>query len=131
MYYMLDFLMVYTVMGWPVHPLNAKTKAPLLTGWQTLATTDMAQVAEWAKQFPGCAWGTPTSAERAVLDVDPRHGGDKHLAALEAQHGPLPPTPRVLTGGLGHHHYLRCPPGTKCRRVAKSDFAEADSITLK
>ena len=64
---MLDFLKVYTAMGWAVHPLNAKSKAPLLRGWQALATTDMAQVAEWAKQFPGCALGTPTRAERAVL----------------------------------------------------------------
>jgi hypothetical protein len=42
----------------------------------------------------------------AVLDIDPRNGGDEELAALERTHGPLPETPRVLTGGSGVHHYF-------------------------
>lgn len=44
-----------------------------------------------------------------VLDIDPRHGGDDALAELEARHGKLPDTPRVLTGGGGSHIYFRHP----------------------
>jgi len=47
-----------------------------------------------------------------VLDIDPRHGGDEALAVLEAEHGPLPPTWRFLTGGGGEHIVFRHPGGT-------------------
>ncbi len=38
-----------------------------------------------------------------ALDVDPRHAGDQALAALEAEHGPLPRSLRTVTGGGGAH----------------------------
>lgn len=38
-----------------------------------------------------------------VLDIDPRHGGDETLAALEKQHGALPRTLWWKTGGGGRH----------------------------
>lgn len=41
-----------------------------------------------------------------VLDVDPRHGGDEVLAELEQDHGPIPSTPAVVSGGSGAHYYL-------------------------
>jgi hypothetical protein len=41
-----------------------------------------------------------------VLDVDPRHGGDDALTELERQHGALPDTARVSTGGRGTHVYF-------------------------
>lgn len=44
-----------------------------------------------------------------VLDIDPRHEGDRTLAQLEVQHGPLPPTWRFLTGGGGEHVVFRHP----------------------
>jgi putative DNA primase/helicase len=47
-----------------------------------------------------------------VFDIDPRHGGEEALAALEAEHGPLPPTWRFLTGGGGEHIVFRHPGGT-------------------
>jgi hypothetical protein len=44
------------------------------------------------------------STERlVVIDVDPRDGGDESLRKLEAEHGELPLTWRVLTGGGGEH----------------------------
>jgi hypothetical protein len=42
-----------------------------------------------------------------VLDVDPRNGGDATLNALEAEHGPLPPTRTAITGSDGLHFWLR------------------------
>jgi hypothetical protein len=44
-----------------------------------------------------------------IIDVDPRHDGDKNLAQLEARHGALPPTWKVITGGGGTHLYFRHP----------------------
>ena len=59
-----------------------------------------------------CNWGIATGEGSGVwvLDIDPRHGGDKTLAQLEAQHGPLPLTPTVGTGGGGKQFYF-----TPCR----------------
>jgi hypothetical protein len=44
-----------------------------------------------------------------VLDVDPRHNGDESFAALEREHGAMPPTWRALTGGGGMHVLFACP----------------------
>jgi len=44
-----------------------------------------------------------------AVDVDPRNGGDDQLADLERQLGPLPYTPRSLTGGGGLHVLLAHP----------------------
>ncbi len=136
---MLDCIKVYVSLGWPVFPVSSQNKKPFAgTNGFKDATLDWQQVEAWDKQYPDCAWGTPTSAERAALDVDPRHNGHIHLAKLEAEHGPLPVTPRVLTGGGGYHYWFRCPPGTTCKSIAKTDKPEwegkrnkPDSITLK
>lgn len=53
--------------------------------------------------------GIRTGAALIVIDVDPRHDGDLELDRLERQHGPLPASPEVLTGGGGRHIYFRGP----------------------
>ncbi len=47
-----------------------------------------------------------------IIDVDVRSGGDEGLSHLEAEHGTLPETPRVLSGsGDGSmHFYFTAPP---------------------
>lgn len=55
----------------------------------------------------GIATGAPSRI--IVLDIDPRHGGDEMLAALEREHGALPATWHFLTGGGGEHIVLRHP----------------------
>jgi hypothetical protein len=57
--------------------------------------------------------GIITGAESGivVLDVDPRHSGDKTLADLEAKFGALPKTWRFFTGGGGLHILFRHPGG--------------------
>ena len=42
----------------------------------------------------------------AVVDVDPRNGGNESLAALLDEHGPFPDTAEVATGGDGRHFYF-------------------------
>jgi hypothetical protein len=53
--------------------------------------------------YPHANIGTPTFDHRWVLDVDPRHGGDETLRALETTYAPLPRTVTGLTGGGGTH----------------------------
>jgi len=52
-----------------------------------------------------------------VVDVDPRSGGDKSLAALIEEHGPLPETWTAKSGGEGdgRHYFFRLPEGVKLR----------------
>jgi hypothetical protein len=56
---------------------------------------------------PDANVGIACSSECCVLDVDPRHGGDAALDALEQKHGPLPITWTARTGGGGLHYYFR------------------------
>jgi hypothetical protein len=69
------------------------------------ASTDV----EWANQYwanhPDHGIGARPRPGQIVLDVDPRHGGDVALAALEAKHGTLPETTTTLSGrGDGGRH---------------------------
>ena len=123
---MLDCLKIYTNMGWALFPCSVRTKKPITPHGFKDASLDWRQIVAWHEQYPGCALGTPTSAERAALDTDPRNGGDVSLARLEAEHGALPWTPKVRTGGGGFHHWLRFPPGTTCRKVADGVDLKAD-----
>lgn len=70
-------------------------------------------VATWYRWWPRAGVGIKTGAGSGiiVLDVDPRHGGDAALLALEEERGPLPPTLRALTGGGGEHIYFAHPGG--------------------
>jgi hypothetical protein len=86
-------------------------KHPRLDNWPEAASSSIWTIADWWKQWPHANIGILTGARSGivVLDVDPRSGGDDALAALIAEHGPLPETPTVLTGGGGTHYYFAHP----------------------
>jgi|GEM_PF-5757017 len=119
----LEKLIVYLALGWPLFPcrerhsgrLNADgtpradAKSPYTLHGFKDASLDPDQWARWAEERPGCAWGSPTTVERTILDIDPRHGGDLTLKSWVAEHGELPPTPLVATGGGGWQYMLRFP----------------------
>jgi hypothetical protein len=96
----------YAKHGLRVHPLRAGSKLPMLDRWQERATTDQDVIAEWWKSTPQANVGLLTSDRRAVLDVDPRHGGDETLAELEERHGRLPDTCEAQTAHGGRHIWL-------------------------
>lgn len=73
------------------------TPAELVAWWERWPTANIGVVTGWVSAL-------------VVLDVDPRHGGDERLAALEADHGPLPETVAVESGGGGRHLYFAHPP---------------------
>ena len=101
----------YAAAGLPVFPLAGKVPRTV-NGFHD-ATTDPAAVRAWWRRWPDAGIGLCTGGPLrvggflAVLDVDPRHDGDRTLTALVEAHGALPPTFTVRTGGGGVHVYLR------------------------
>lgn len=99
--------------GWHVLPLRPRSKAPLgqlVPNGLKNASADLAQVFRWWERAPAANVGLVCGPSGlVVLDVDPRNGGDDSLHELERQLGPLPATPRALTGGGGEHYFFRHP----------------------
>ena len=100
------------------HPLKVKEKTPLIVAWQKVATREESTLLKWGEEFPNANVGIATGDGLVVVDIDPRHGGDVALAALELEHGPLPETVTVDTGGGGVHYYFKEPAGEKLRNSA-------------
>jgi hypothetical protein len=85
------------------------------------ATTDTEQIEKWWGLWPKANLAIRTGADAGLwgLDVDPRHGGDESLLALEFEHGPLPETATVRTGSGGRHILFLHPGGTIPNSSAK------------
>lgn len=99
----------YASRGFPVFP--CKNKMPLTPHGFHDATRETARLKAWWRRWPDAQIGVPTGRVSGlfVLDIDPDKGGDTNLKLLEAQHGELPDTPTVITGGGGNHHYFTMP----------------------
>lgn len=110
---MLRAALAYAGMGFAVFPCASRGKAPLTVHGVKEAAKDPAVIRALWRAHPDANVAIATGAISGivVLDIDPRHGGDDTLAALEAQYGKLPDTPTVLTGGGGIHFYFRHPGG--------------------
>jgi len=117
----------YAARGWSVVPLHSLRDARCTCGnpdcpspgkhprvrwddYQTRPAT-RTEVIDWWRRWPDANVGIVTGAVSGivVLDVDPRHGGDRSLADLAARGGELPSAPRGETGGGGVHHYFAAP----------------------
>jgi hypothetical protein len=111
----------YAELGWAVVPVHtprdgacscSRPDCPSVgkhprVRWQGFSENAPAidQVESWWKRWPDANVAVITGAVSglAVIDVDPRSGGDHALAGLEERWGSLPPTPTTLTGGGGRH----------------------------
>jgi hypothetical protein len=94
-------------------------KAPMTKNGLSEATTDWATIEQWWQKHPAAGVAIRTGTETFIaLDVDPEHGGDDALAALEAEHGRLPATVEALTPSGGRHLYFAAPPGAEVRNSA-------------
>ena len=124
----------YALLGFRVIPLNsvsqglcscrhgnrhntqcsAPGKHPRIRQWQTRATTDLAEIDAWWKQWPDSNIGLPMGGEARLvaLDIDGPKGRDS-LANLEAQHELLPLTLTSRSGREdgGEHRLFRVPDG--------------------
>lgn len=107
----------YAQQGWAVLPLKPRSKAPCLKGGYQVATTNFAKVSEHWRRRPSANVGITTGdiSRLIVLDVDPKNGGNESLNQLLREHGPLPETLEVRSGGGGRHYYFRLPEGTSVR----------------
>lgn len=79
-------------------------------------------VRQWWTRWSNANIGVPTGFQNhiAVLDVDPRHDGDKSLAKLEAKYGKIPSTFTVQTGSGGSHFYFSRYAGPKLKSVSNA-----------
>jgi hypothetical protein len=123
---MLEHALQYAERGWPIVPLHTPINGGCSCGNPDCksigkhprtgrglhdASTDPAVILQWWTRWPDANIGLLTGYQSGVvLDVDKRHEGDKSLAELESEHGPLPPTPKSQTGG-GWHLMFKHPGG--------------------
>ncbi len=82
------------------------------------ATTDSGIIKHWFGYAAPQANLGMTTDRLVVIDIDPRHGGDESFHALEREHGEMPVTWRVLTGGGGEHVLFACPDGVEVSSFA-------------
>jgi hypothetical protein len=94
-------------------PCQPRGKKPLTSNGLHDATIDEAEIRARFEKWPNQNIAIRTGAISGVfvLDVDAKSGGLDILAKLEAEHGKLPPTPCVRTGGGGLHFYFAHPGG--------------------
>ncbi|TCQ79972.1 AAA domain-containing protein [Ochrobactrum sp. BH3] len=130
---MLDVALSYQAQNWPVFPCRHRdeeiidpqtgeieilaTKTPLTSNGFRGATLNERIVREYWRRNPYAMIGVPTGAPIGawVLDIDPKHGGDETLAALEAAHGALPATLTAETTSGGRHYFFRHRQGVRNR----------------
>ena len=104
----------YLERGWSVIPAVEKAKRPAVP-WRRYQSQRVSEktLRSWFGRSPGYNVSIVTGALSGlvVLDVDPRHGGDRSLTELEREHGSLPRTMEAITGGGGRHLYFAHPGG--------------------
>ena len=92
----LDHADEWLTLGARVVPLAGKNPGALLgRDWPQKATTDPTVLAGWRRRWPRANLGVLPGRAFLALDVD----DPEALHRLESELGPLPPTPRYLTGG--------------------------------
>ena len=107
---MLKTALALAARGFRVFPLHPGEKAPpLIKGFPTHATTDLAQVRRWWEAWPTANVGIH-GAGMVIVDEDVRNGGPEAFALLDMLEG-FPPTLTTLTPSGGRHLFYRLPDG--------------------
>lgn len=110
----------YLALGWKVFPLARGSKLPAIKGGHGFkdASSDPAIIAGWSRSFPECniaiATGEPSGI--AVIDVDPRNGGNASMSHHASQGRLLPPCPAAKTGNGGRHYFFQLPANLKASK---------------
>jgi len=108
----LDAALAYRRSGWSFVPIAPREKRPLVP-WTDFQhrTASEAEIRAWFARWPDANVGIVTGAVSGlvVIDIDPQHGGAESIRQIEQEHGALPETVEVETGGGGRHLYFRHP----------------------
>lgn len=115
----LEAALKYAENGWPVFPCNIQKRPMTQHGFKD-ATCEAKQIKAWWTRDPEALIGCPTGERTGVwvLDVDLPEGPNT-LAALEAEHGPLPATLEQRTGSGGQHLFFKWIDGREVRNDVK------------
>jgi len=122
---LLDAALAAVARGWPVVPAYSLSQVPIVKNWDSVATTNRAQIAAWWTQAPYNVAVSCGGAGLIVIDLDPAHGtlAPEQWARRGARHGrdvlrllahdlgepdPLD-TYRVWTPSGGEHRYFHAP----------------------
>ena len=126
----------YANRGIPVLPCAEGGKKPVVQEWTKKSTVDIDTIQKWWAVNPYNV-GIATGHGIVVLDVDIKHHegkyGDETLQELEKEHGPLPDTWEVITGGGGRHLYFKCDDpdlGNRVRFAPDLDFRGKDGVVI-
>jgi putative DNA primase/helicase len=127
---MIKFAIAYAKRGFPVVRTHTLTSAgDCSCGASTCSspgkhpqgspkpTTDLALIKAWSKD--GYSLGIYPDDSFFVLDIDAKDQGLTTLAQWEVDHGRLPATPTVRTGGGGFHFYFKAPQDLKLKNKVK------------
>jgi len=125
----LNAALLYASLGIRVMPVRGRR--PCINSWQNRATTDEARIRSWWQEFPNANVGVLCGAASGivVVDVDPRNGGDDHLASVWKKLGIKEPSPLVVQTASGGRHFYFRHPGTLVRsRTGKNGIAPGIEI---
>jgi hypothetical protein len=106
---LLDAALAYAANRMFVVVLQVNGKKPVHKNWQRKATTKADEIRDqWGSRDYNIGIALQLSG-LAVMDIDPRNGGNETLSKLTVEHGELPQTYTVQSGGGGTHYYYRVP----------------------
>lgn len=110
--------LAYGTAGWPVFPIKARGKEPLLK-WKEAATSEPNIIGQWWQDWPDANIGLLVPEGFFVLDIDGEEG-EASLRRLQEEHGnaPLPACPVARTG-KGRHLWFRSPAGYELENGVK------------
>ena len=111
--------LLYASWGWHVLPVLPGGKAPACAHGVHDATIDPVQIAKWWAQSDyniGVAAGSKSGV--AVIDVDPRNGGEASWQEWIDKYGMLDGGICALTAGGGYHYLVVHHPEVRSRKLA-------------
>ena len=115
--------LAYAARGWPVFPVSALTKKPLIKDWPNRATTDPKVIRATWRKSPKAGIGIVTGSRSKLVVVDLDVKNDKDGPGnwdnyLQSKGADLPQTWTVRTRSGGQHRYYRVPEGADYRDSA-------------
>ena len=129
--------------GARIFPISANTKRPIFAGWQAAATSDPAQLAAWAAQYPGCAWAIACAESGLIgVEVDPKarkNAKDKESEQVGFERAMdawrelcaswnRPTTPHVKSRSGGFHVYFKPAAGVNVKSLVQRGLVKISGL---